>query len=173
MQLMSKYSSILEVELIQTCHHTLTVRGLARKRQKLRPRLARWNISDSGLNHLEQFQTGKNQNISEVNRFETFEVFVLQPWNGKMCVSSDYDSLPSHFHWIWNVSINGPNDFTRWFWFDRESFLETFQFLIHSESGTVPNTPLQKPVCFQIIICRRHVSQSNGELKKGTNTKQE
>jgi hypothetical protein len=39
---------------------------------------------------------GKNRNISEVNRFETFQFFVLQPWNGKIGVL--IDSLPSHFH---------------------------------------------------------------------------
>jgi hypothetical protein len=78
-------------------------------------RLARWNVSDSALNYLKQFQTKKNQNISEMNQFETFQVFVLQPWNNKIGVSSDSDSLPSHFHWIWNVSINGSNDFTKWF----------------------------------------------------------
>jgi hypothetical protein len=89
-----------------------------------RTRLARWNVSDSGLNHLEQFETGKNRNVLEVNRFETFEVFVLQPWNEKIGVSSDSDWLPSHFHWIWNVSTNGANDFTKWIWFDQESFLE-------------------------------------------------
>jgi hypothetical protein len=45
----------------------------------VRPRLSRLNILDSGLNHFEQFQTGKKRNVLEVNRFETFQVFVLQP----------------------------------------------------------------------------------------------
>jgi hypothetical protein len=91
---------------------------------QLRPRLVRWNVSDSCLNHLEQFQTEKNRNVSEVNQFKMFQVFILQPWNDKIGVSSDSDSLPSHFHWIWNVSTNETNDFTKWFWFDRETFLE-------------------------------------------------
>jgi hypothetical protein len=47
---------------------------------------------------MEQLQTGKNRNVSEVNQFETFQVFVLQPGNGKICVLSDSDSFPSHFH---------------------------------------------------------------------------
>jgi hypothetical protein len=65
---------------------------------RFRPHLARRNVSDSGLNHLERFQRGKHRNVSEVNGFETIQVFVLQPRNDKIGVSSDSDSLLSHFH---------------------------------------------------------------------------
>jgi hypothetical protein len=94
-----------------------------RQRRKIRFRLTRWNVLDSTLNHLEQFQTEKLKRFRGESIWNVLS-FLLEPWNDKIGVSSNSDSLSSHFHWIWNVSTNMINDFTKWFWFNWESFLE-------------------------------------------------
>jgi hypothetical protein len=64
----------------------------------LRPRLDGWNVSDSEVNQLEPYERAKIWIVSVVNQCETFQDFGLWDWNGKIGVSSDSDSLPSHFN---------------------------------------------------------------------------
>jgi hypothetical protein len=91
---------------------------------KVRPCLDGWNVCDSGSNQLEPYQRAKIWNVSVVNQCKTFQDFGLREWNDKIVVLSDYDSHPSYFNWIWTISTNEANDFIKWFWFNRESFLK-------------------------------------------------
>jgi hypothetical protein len=115
------------------------------------------NVSDSDLNYFgavpngEKWKCFRAESIWNVLSFLTA---IVKRRNG--CLS-DSDLLTSHFHWIWNVSTNGPNDFTNWFWFDRESFsrekMKYFCFSVNLEPyQTHPYAPFGKVKRFRFRL---------------------